>query len=276
MKRILIWVALVATWIFAPAEAADRMVGLRPADGLVCLAKEFVVAPGTTLSGIRFVNNDSRTVFPSVVVVEGPVRSPGAEIVRVEDVRETAAGEVTVLWQQPMNLQGALCHVRLQLPEGSERRGAGSGAGIGAWDVAEPTGSYILGGTSDAPVPIRVDLAIDLLAGGAAKAGAGAQPETRRTDAASLDDKIVVNSSSSNVHAIRFGLTRPGLVRIGVHDIRGRRIHAFPSEWRDAGRHIVVWDGRVESGDAAASGIYVVQLSARHVEIRAKFVHVRR
>lgn len=59
---------------------------------------------------------------------------------------------------------------------------------------------------------------------------------------------------------IRFALNTPGEVQLAIHDIFGRRVRMLDREWREAGEHLVAWDGRADDGRELSSGIYFVQL----------------
>jgi len=51
-------------------------------------------------------------------------------------------------------------------------------------------------------------------------------------------------------------------VSIKVYDVLGREVRGLVSELKEPGRYSVVWDGRDNSGNASASGMYFYQLRA--------------
>ena len=59
---------------------------------------------------------------------------------------------------------------------------------------------------------------------------------------------------------ISFNMPRAGLVTVTVHDLRGRRVATLTDEHHDTGSHHVTWNGRLDNGAAAASGVYLVHL----------------
>lgn len=61
---------------------------------------------------------------------------------------------------------------------------------------------------------------------------------------------------------IRFALADPGLARVEVIDTRGRVVATLIDGFREAGEHQVLWDGRDDSGAAAATGVYFVKAQA--------------
>jgi hypothetical protein len=61
---------------------------------------------------------------------------------------------------------------------------------------------------------------------------------------------------------ITFSVAVPGGVALRIYDISGRPIRTLVDGWRDAERYEVAWDGRDDTGNAVASGVYFYQLEA--------------
>ena len=59
---------------------------------------------------------------------------------------------------------------------------------------------------------------------------------------------------------VAFALPESGLADVAVYDLRGRRLRALTQGFREAGRHVLQWDGRDEAGRTMAAGVYVVRL----------------
>jgi len=59
---------------------------------------------------------------------------------------------------------------------------------------------------------------------------------------------------------LSYALPRPAWVRLTIHDVRGRRIATVVNRLERAGPHAVAWDGSLEGGSAAPSGIYFARL----------------
>ena len=47
-----------------------------------------------------------------------------------------------------------------------------------------------------------------------------------------------------------------------IYNMLGQQVRTMVDDFQSAGYHQVVWDGRSESGEAVASGIYVYRLTA--------------
>jgi hypothetical protein len=60
--------------------------------------------------------------------------------------------------------------------------------------------------------------------------------------------------------AIRYTLPGTGLVRVMLHDIRGREIQSLHNGVQSAGLHSVPWNGTLPGGRPVASGTYVVRV----------------
>lgn len=73
---------------------------------------------------------------------------------------------------------------------------------------------------------------------------------------------------------VRFELARAGRAQVRVYDLSGRLVRALVDETREAGRQQATWDGLDDAGQPAASGVYLVRLSADGVEqsIKASLV----
>ena len=68
---------------------------------------------------------------------------------------------------------------------------------------------------------------------------------------------------------IRFALPVAAQVRLEVYDLAGQVVETLVEGLRQAGVYTVIWDGRKESGEMLASGIYLYRLRAgREVENR--------
>ncbi len=59
---------------------------------------------------------------------------------------------------------------------------------------------------------------------------------------------------------VRFELPRATPVELVVYDLLGRKVKTLVADGLEAGSHTVVWRGLDETGNAAASGVYVLQL----------------
>ncbi len=60
---------------------------------------------------------------------------------------------------------------------------------------------------------------------------------------------------------IAYTLASPGRVTIRVNDAAGRSVRTLVDDDRAAGAHATTWDGRTDSGERAASGVYFVRMT---------------
>jgi hypothetical protein len=56
---------------------------------------------------------------------------------------------------------------------------------------------------------------------------------------------------------ISFSLRQAGEIRLEVFNVLGRKVATVLEDYRDAGRHVVTWDGSTQ-----ASGVYLYRLTA--------------
>jgi hypothetical protein len=82
----------------------------------------------------------------------------------------------------------------------------------------------------------------------------------------SVLDGVVLDGNRPNpfnpVTAIRFAVPSRGRVELSVYDVAGRRVATLVDGEVDGGYHDAVWDGRTDSGEGVATGIYFARLSA--------------
>jgi len=60
---------------------------------------------------------------------------------------------------------------------------------------------------------------------------------------------------------VAFTLDHGGPVRIVVHDVAGRVVRTVLDEVRPTGAYDVEWNGRDDTGQPVASGVYLVKLT---------------
>ncbi|OGU32061.1 MAG: hypothetical protein A2057_03210 [Ignavibacteria bacterium GWA2_35_9] len=72
---------------------------------------------------------------------------------------------------------------------------------------------------------------------------------------------------------IKFALNVSGNVSITIYDLIGNETkRLFNEQWKSAGEYEVVWDGRLENGNLAASGIYFYRLKTENKIISRKMI----
>lgn len=262
---------VLALWPHSSAVAGT--VGIDPCDGLTMFVKEFSVAAGTTITGVAFQNNDSRTVFPEVVLVhgDGAALSDGTSLAQATDVGETAEGWVRVTWRSGVEVtEAGTYRVGVRFPEGPGKLGDGNGPGIGAVRVAAPTGSYVAGGSDGELTPMSLDLAIELLTGEARKAGTG-QPVSASVLLRTFLAAAAPNPGRGPVR-MDFGLERAGSVTLSIYDVSGRLVRVLARGTLGAGAHTRQWDGRDEAGRTLAAGVYIAKLQVADRSLTEKVV----
>jgi hypothetical protein len=74
---------------------------------------------------------------------------------------------------------------------------------------------------------------------------------------------------------IRFYLPQSGMVNLNIYDLNGCRLITLLSADKPAGNHELRWNGRDESGNQAASGIYYYELIAAGKTLAGKMLLIR-
>ena len=60
---------------------------------------------------------------------------------------------------------------------------------------------------------------------------------------------------------IEFSLKYPGYICLEIYNIRGQKINTLVDEFKDAGYHHIIWNGKDDSGNSVSSGLYFYQFN---------------
>ncbi len=71
---------------------------------------------------------------------------------------------------------------------------------------------------------------------------------------------------------VSYSIPQDGTVEISVYNIKGQKVRSIQSDYRYAGNHNVVWDGRNDCGQSASSGLYFVKISYGNSELIRKAI----
>ncbi len=71
---------------------------------------------------------------------------------------------------------------------------------------------------------------------------------------------------------IRFAVPAEGLVKITIHDVRGRAIRMLLSKTMMSGEHEIVWNGKDDSAKDVVSGVYFARMTAEGFSATKKMV----
>ncbi|NLI15741.1 MAG: T9SS type A sorting domain-containing protein [candidate division Zixibacteria bacterium] len=74
------------------------------------------------------------------------------------------------------------------------------------------------------------------------------------------------------VTQISFELPSAGLITIEVYNILGQSIKTLISEYKNAGRYSIIWDGTNEAGQAVLSGVYFYRLTTKEQSITKRMM----
>ncbi len=74
---------------------------------------------------------------------------------------------------------------------------------------------------------------------------------------------------------LRFSVVSAGHVRLDIYNVLGQRVKTLVDTYRPAGMHTVVWDGTTESGNRAASGVYLYRLRTDGTDASRKMLLLR-
>ena len=71
---------------------------------------------------------------------------------------------------------------------------------------------------------------------------------------------------------ISYGLAGEGAVDLAIYDVVGRKIRSLVGQTEAAGSHTVQWDGRDDSGDSVARGVYFARLRSGALSLQKTLV----
>ena len=74
------------------------------------------------------------------------------------------------------------------------------------------------------------------------------------------------------IFEMRFALSRSAPVQVFIHNVAGMRVRQASLGSLPAGEHRWVWDGKVQSGASASTGVYLFVLKAGDVIEQRKAV----
>ena len=89
---------------------------------------------------------------------------------------------------------------------------------------------------------------------------------TQKEQTAGKGSEILLEQNYPNpfnqVTQIAFYLANSDLVRLDIYNIRGQKVRKLVDQNLTAGGHVIRWDGKNDSGENVATGVYLYRLSA--------------
>jgi flagellar hook assembly protein FlgD len=64
-------------------------------------------------------------------------------------------------------------------------------------------------------------------------------------------------------------------VRLSIFDLQGRRVRTLMDAVQTPGEHTVTWNGRSDSGQRTAAGLYILRLEAGQKSLVKKIIFSR-
>lgn len=74
---------------------------------------------------------------------------------------------------------------------------------------------------------------------------------------------------------IRYEIPKSGNVDIRIFNINGQLVKTVENGFQATGTHTVVWDGRSNSGQSAASGVYICQVEFENSILAKKMLFLK-
>lgn len=94
-----------------------------------------------------------------------------------------------------------------------------------------------------------------------------------------LPSEYVLNQNYPNPFnsstTLDYQLSTRGNVNLAIYNIQGRKIAVLVNEFKNAGKHQVVWDGRTQAGFELSSGVYVAVLEVAGIKSIRRMLFLR-
>jgi len=80
---------------------------------------------------------------------------------------------------------------------------------------------------------------------------------------------------SRQVVTLRFELTRPADIKLGIYDVAGRQVATLTGRRLSAGVYTKTWDGRTSAGVTAPPGVYLARIESSEATSVRRLVRVQ-
>lgn len=74
---------------------------------------------------------------------------------------------------------------------------------------------------------------------------------------------------------IQFFLEKSGEVKIEIYNLVGQKIRTLVAEQRDAGKHVVSWDGSNDLAQQVVSGVYLYKMSINNFQVSKRIIYLK-
>ncbi len=265
--RILRFVLLLVLIAFGgAATGGNRIIGAQAPNGGAHLVKHFSVPTGALVGGVTFQSNEVTTVFPKVMIVQGPIEqlSDGVRLAEATDVRPNAEGRVTITFPPIRADSWQDLYVAIALPTSAGVTPQGTGAGILAAQLKAPGDSYYVDGEAHLG-EMDVEYEIELVY----------QTSRKTTPFDGIDTPAVAalrlrpNPFNPAV-TLEFSVPAPAFVEANVYDVAGRLIAVLVQEQLTPGVYRHTWGGYDQTGKSVPSGIYLASVRVGDVILTEK------
>jgi hypothetical protein len=142
-------------------------------------------------------------------------------------------------------------------------------------------GAFELDVSSREPLQLNEDdfrvVTADVLLGGGTSAVFGASQVDRSAEPTVFRNELAQNYPNplNPSTTIAFSIAKESDVELVIYDVAGARVKTMVRDHRVANNYRLTWDGKNESGDAVASGVYFYRLTAGSFTTTKKMVLLR-
>ncbi len=271
---------LMLTVLFGTGQAGELqeiegVFGFNRITNQTYLAVWVPIENGSVVTGVRWYQNDGTTVFPEILAQAGLLSWP-CNISETVPLVQNVAGQTSswseVVFPQPITADSAGLYLFFRLQEGAAflHYGAGGGFGLGHYSGDGVRSCWLTGNGEDwNPMDANHKMAVDPILASDKSVGevlvlkfVGGAVDTQPSQVAPLTASLTAFPNPFNPQTkLDFVVPKSGFVKLGVYDLRGRKVRELVSTILDAGKHSATWDGCSTNGQPTASGVYFARFS---------------
>lgn len=286
---------MIALLVISAGRAAaeppvEGVFGIVPVPESAALAIWVPLAEGSAVEAVRWYNNDSTVVFPSLLAVAGDVDHPellADAVIVAENVVGTTSDWSQCQLAQPVASETAGLYLIFRVPLGSDFQGEGEGGGAGfGYCIGNGERRCWFGTDAETWNPLTADyqMAVEAVVATNKSGNALVLARPRHDSDVSRSAEVDLAVPGGMIAApnpfnpkteLRFSLPQDENVDLVIYDLLGREIRRLFTGSLTQGSHCIPWDGLDNGGRMQASGVYLARLTTESMRFTMRLALVR-
>lgn len=265
---MLVLVLMTGTVPASAAEGTDGILTIQPISERSCLSVRVDVSSGETVTGMKWFNGSGQEVFARILAAAGTETTPppyADAVVMMDSIGGMPNGWSEVTFPQAVTSATGWLYITFQYPAFYTPPQTGSPLGIG-FITEQGATQYFVSCDGDDWVGIagrckpQLEPVIGVTKSKVLVLGDPAEPHGENEEDL---PKVFATGAFPNPFnpkvTIRLSLPKGADCRVQIYDIRGRLVNTLQDGYLEAGIRDLVWWGRDQRDQSAASGVYLVK-----------------